>query len=102
MPRLLVEIAGPSTRRREFLAAGDMKGWKIHELELDGGRAVSFSAQYRRCAKAACRECPHGPYAYAVIGSGSEKRRVYLGALPTGSPLAPDRPAPRRARGRRR
>lgn len=97
MPRLLVEIDADEKPVQQML---DHEG-RGRYLELEGGRAVAFAAQYRRCAKAACSECPHGPYAYAVIGSGNDKKHVYLGALPKGSPLAPTRPKPRRAQRRR-
>lgn len=98
MPRLLVETRVGTATMQEIL---DRKSTGV-ELRLEGGRVVSFAAQYRRCGKASCSGCPHGPYAYAVIGSGSDKRRIPLGALPASSPFAPARPKAKRVRSRKR
>lgn len=82
MPRLLVELSSYYDGERKVLTKD------VAPVELEGGLAVSFAAQWRRCGKAACSECPHGPYGYAVVGSGSSKRRIYLGAIPIESQLA--------------
>lgn len=93
MPRLFAEL--------ETQTPIDLYRGKIGEIEplrLDGGQQVNFTAQFRKCGKESCSSCPHGPYAYAVIGSGSTKRRVYLGVLDTESRLAPPRPKAKRRR----
>lgn len=55
-----------------------------------GGPKVSFRQQTRRCGKAGCTKCPHGPYWYAQWREGSRVRTRYVGKV-VAEPNAADR-----------
>lgn len=75
----------PLPRRPDALASERQRiQERIDELPPVAG-SISYQRQYRRCNRAACHRCPHGPYWYAYWrDAAGQKQCRYIGRyLPT-------------------
>ena len=76
-----------------IIAARDLVPLRVRGDAFENG-LVDLQVLYKRCGKADCTKCPHGPYAYLAIRfPGGRKQMKLVGRLPADSPLVPERGA---------
>jgi hypothetical protein len=67
-------------RRLVILAKGRLREKQGPQFDTEPGEpSVSYRQQMRRCGKAGCTKCPHGPYWYAFWREGAKVRSRYIG-----------------------